>query len=767
MDINVNGKLFPLWVMKNFKEYKLPDILRKPGLDPCNVSEKKELNKYQTFFGDLIGNLPKQNEMLVYHGLGSGKTAGLINLINVMFNISPDFNVIILIKASLKSNWMEEMNKWLHRNPNDLNKKATELKIFSHIHFVNYDSPFADKDFMELIKKLDMRKNNVFVVEEAHNFIRNVYSNINSSEGKKAYNIYEFIQREKKDKPDTKIVLLTGTPLINVPFELALMFNLLRPGIFPPNETEFEQMFVTTSTYQILNPVNKNLFQRRIMGLVTYYLGATPDKFAKEVSHTVDLRMTDYQLSVYETLERLEEEMAIKSKFRSKLYKTYTRQACNFVFPYINENVTAELRPRPGKFKITEKMIDKYEKGHVEKANKNIDLVAYLNSLNVYIQTLKKYFEDISKEEDHLIMKDLDRFKKFYTENKDIELGKLFKKFYKSVGVTPRSQLLEEMYRCSPKMTAIVFYTSISEGPVLIYSNYVIMEGLDILKIYLELIGFNSYGVAEPGKGYGEFTGVIDKDQRERLRKEFNREENTHGKIVKVFLLSPSGSEGLNLFYVRQVHILEPYWTEVRIQQIKGRGIRQCSHSMLPFDERVVDVFRYKVLKPKKSEGRLKVTTDEIIENNAKNKDSLNESFLNAMKEVAVDCELFKSHNMINRQYQCFEFNEKSYFSKLSAPAFKQDIKDDMRYEDGLNSSTSSVQKIRVIKIKATLKIGDGPTSGYSEPNVYLYNPKTGVVYDLELHYPVGKVTITNGLPEKLNQDVYIMSDQIVIPGKK
>ena len=33
-------------------------------------------------------------------------------------------------------------------------------------------------------------------------------------------------------------------------------------------------------------------------------------------------------------------------------FSSYTRQACNFVFPAINSEVAGQLRPRPGKFRI-------------------------------------------------------------------------------------------------------------------------------------------------------------------------------------------------------------------------------------------------------------------------------------------------------------------------------------------------------------------------------------------------------------------------------
>ena len=54
----------------------------------------------------------------------------------------------------------------------------------------------------------------------------------------------------------------------------------------------------------------------------------------------------------------------------------------------------------------------------------------------------------------------------------------------------------------------------------------------------------------------------------------------------------------------------------------------------------------------------LRTSTDEYIEDQAKAKANLIESFLSAMKEAAVDCELFKAHNMISQSYHCFKFPE-------------------------------------------------------------------------------------------------------------
>ena len=44
------------------------------------------------------------------------------------------------------------------------------------------------------------------------------------------------------------------------------------------------------------------------------------------------------------------------------------------------------------------------------------------------------------------------------------------------------------------------------------------------------------------------------------------------GEIIKVFMITSSGSEGINLRNTRYVHIMEPYWHPVRTEQVIGRA---------------------------------------------------------------------------------------------------------------------------------------------------------------------------------------------------
>lgn len=781
VDLRNNGKLFPSWILRNFKQYKLAEIFRKENEDPCNTNIKLELHKYQLFMGKYLGPESIYNDILLYHGLGSGKTATAINLINILYNYDHNINVIILIKASLHDDpWMKDLKVWLIKDPEEINiENVNKLKRFGTLHFVHYDSPYADKSFLDVMKSIDTSKQTIYIIDEAHNFVRNVYSNINSKIGKRAQIIYEYIIRDKRENKNTKIILMSATPGINTPFELSLMFNMLRPGIFPTSELEFNRIFITESNYPILNPSKKNMFQRRILGLVSYYIGATPDLYAKQILKYINLPMSLYQYNIYLVFEKIESKIQKRAKKygkNSQLYRTYTRQACNFVFPYVNANVTGELRPRPNKFGINEKLAESLEKGKISTnvseseqetvTNEEKDkLTRYYNALEKYIKQTDNYFQEIKKKDestDRTIMDDLDDFKSGLTE---LYNGKFLKFYYSK---TPKSNLFNEMYQCSPKMTAIAFMSYISPGKVMIYSNYVIMEGIDMMKIYLNLIGFNDYRVAKENMGYTEYHGRIDKKIRIMVKNMFNDNDNIYGNKCKIILLSPSATEGIQLRDIRQEHIMEPYWTEVRIQQVVGRGVRQCSHKELPMEERVVNIYRYKVIKPQNLDPSddIKYTTDEYIEDQAKAKSNLIESFLSAMKEAAVDCELFKSHNMMSQTYHCFKFPQDTLFNNNIGPAYREDIKDDIKYDSGLNAKNAHVERIKVIKIFAVYRLNhpDEHEPKYSNKDTYWYHPQTGIVYDFEVHYPIGQIEMINGLPNKLDKDTYIISNIINIP---
>jgi len=764
-NLKINGRIFPVWILKNFAKYKLPEIIRKDDEDPCQIKTKLELRKYQEFVGTYLDYKSPYHDILLYHGLGSGKSATAINIYNVLYNATSGWNVFLIIKASLHDNpWESDLKKWLGQQDYE--------HRYANIKWVHYDSPYADTEFMDIVKKTDSTLKNIYIIEESHNFIRNVYSNLASKKGRRAVNIYDYIIQDKKDNSSTRVVLLSGTPAINKPFELGLMFNLLRPGIFPKSEVLFNQIYVNNSTIPSINPQTKNMFQRRIMGLVSYYIGATPDLYATQTTHYIDVKMSQYQTDIYEFYEEEEAKIAQKAKLRAKssqssqseTYKTYVRQSSNFVFPPIDQIVTGETRPRPSKFKIGEKEMEMLLK------TKDTEMIKKTLSSQSqgYFKMLDKFKDSFNKHLEAIYIAELDSKLNIKSDSEKFIKYESWEEYWEKE--KDKSELIKEMYRCSAKFINIIFYVIKSTGPVLIYSNYVLMEGIDMLKIYLKYFGFDSF--KNPNSKdyfrYGEFHANISREVKKETIRIENEKDNVHGKLIKIVMFSPAGAEGISLESITQVHLMEPYWHEVRMIQMIGRAIRQCSHKYLPIKERHVDIYRYRsvkhnvkvieIIEGQTSKKEKKIiedfndlkTVDFEIQEIASSKNNLISTFLDSVKEVAIDCELFKAHNMMGSKYRCFQFNEISLFDKNIGPAYKEDAIEDMKISNGSNSTNSITIKVKVIKIRGIIESND------KDILYYWYNQETGVVYDFDLNYPLGRIKYDiDGIPEKLNKDTY------------
>lgn len=66
--------------------------------------------------------------------------------------------------------------------------------------------------------------------------------------------------------------------------------------------------------------------------------------------------------------------------------------------------------------------------------------------------------------------------------------------------------------------------------------------------------------------------------QRIMMQALLTRADNADGNLVRILIMTSAGCEGLDLKWVKQVHILAPPWTASRVQQVVGRAVRFCSH---------------------------------------------------------------------------------------------------------------------------------------------------------------------------------------------
>lgn len=183
----------------------------------------------------------------------------------------------------------------------------------------------------------------------------------------------------------------------------------------------------------------------------------------------------------------------------------------------------------------------------------------------------------------------------------------------------------------SPKYVAMLERIAAAPGSSLVYSAFLNLEGIGLFRVAMDMNGYAAISFtmtggqlaftpeAEkslrlgPGKQprYLTFSGKEDDTVRAAALSIFNAQfselpesmtiilkesgftDNKVGELCRVFCITSAGAEGLSLRNVRAVHVMEPYWNEVRVRQVKGRAIRIGSHLDLPPEDRNVSIYTY------------------------------------------------------------------------------------------------------------------------------------------------------------------------------
>ena len=243
----------------------------------------------------------------------------------------------------------------------------------------------------------------------------------------------------------------------------------------------------------------------------------------------------------------------------------------------------------------------------------------------------------------------------------------------------------------------------VSDGIILIYSQY-IDSGLIPVALALEEMGFIRFGqqgikslfkdrpseivdvrTMEPPEDKKNFRparySMITGDPRLSPNNDFEvkgltGEDNKDGNKVKVVLISKAGSEGIDLKFIRQVHILDPWYNMNRPEQIIGRAVRNFSHKDLPFEKRNVEIFMYGTILDKNIEEAADLYVYRVAEYKAIQIGKVTR----ILKETAVDC-------LINH-------DQTNFTQTIMSASLKEPIKQEL--------STGEVKDI---------KIGDAPFS--------------------------------------------------------
>lgn len=246
-------------------------------------SDNSELLVHQRVVFDYLNLYTPYRGLLIYHGLGSGKT---FTSVAIAEGMKTNKHVVVMLPASLHYNYVTELEKFgdpLYRvdqywefvktegkeelvsafakalslstdyvrdmggaymvdvskpsNYDSLNSMEQEnirkqiIKMIEQKYsFLHYN---AGQSFINRMTEMATRNkqtnpfdHSVVIIDEAHNLISNIKNNLKKKKSP-TNDLYELLMTAQ----DVRIVLLSGTPVVNHPFEMAIVYNILRGKI--------------------------------------------------------------------------------------------------------------------------------------------------------------------------------------------------------------------------------------------------------------------------------------------------------------------------------------------------------------------------------------------------------------------------------------------------------------------------------------------------------------------------------------------------------
>jgi len=687
-------KAFSDFITRIFKNYRDTDEESK-DVDLCEnrTGPGKELLPYQKLVRDyLIAETPYRG-LLIYHGLGSGKTCSAISVAESLLDSR---KIFVMLPTSLEANFRGELRKcgdpfyqvenhWEVRKINtdkdiqhalklgitqkfidkhmeyyvtipekvanfkDLDSQSrkriseqiddTIEQRFTFIHYDGIQQANIDRIFPP--DKPDFLDNSIIIIDEIHNFIRMV---LNQSELK--MRIYDLIYKAK----NSKLVLLSGTPIINKPNEISYLMNLLRGPIerinIPTTSISWDEGMMTSFFRSIpeIDTIEYNSIKKIIM------LTRNPPNF----------------ISVYN-----EKNERIAVKYNKETFKQDFKEWVSELKPQFEKKITGsefgeptleELECLPTKFEeFANTYIDglkiknalmfqrriqglvSYFKGADERLlPKRIETDKELVKVEMSPQQFLRYLavrwieikQDSRKGRSVGLGDDLSTYRTIsrlvcnyaippeFLEGEEKDKDYIFEEIKKD-----RKRFLspESLKSFSPKFLEISqrIKQYIGDYPYnnqFVYSQFKSLEGTGILSLILEELGFQKYKLEKTQGGFIEdpsmdpkkpayafFVGSLTESEeieRNYIRQIFNGADSYEDGFpaslkdsvktrICVMFGSTAAKEGITLRNVRDVHIVESQWNPGDLEQAIGRANRICSHAKLPLAERTFKVHIY------------------------------------------------------------------------------------------------------------------------------------------------------------------------------
>lgn len=556
----------------------------------CNA--EMELSTYQTLIRNFLSNSTPYNGLLLFHGLGTGKTCSAITVAEehrrfLKQSGLPRFIYILgggNLQSNFKTQFFQESNlskkgeEWTYKgcvgnsllreiNATDMTKemiieKINEL-IHRHYRFMGYRK-FAN--YIQQFKHLEELEHSMIIIDEAHNI----------KDESKGFTPSKALDMVTK-KTTVKLLLLSATPMFNDPGEIIWMLNLLNR-----NDKRYE---IKESDIFLNGELKESEIPRLIhhmRGYVSFVKGENPFTFPYRVYPSYFQKKT---ISPTKPFAITFDEDKSMDEIKTQVYSVTLQKHQQMAYDKVVQAASAS------------------------KSLSMSDSFPLLTVLNM------SYPQGTS----------LDYLEKF---------GNKYDYYKKTVRCFDPDQI--ENY--SAKIHAICEQIKRSEGIVLIYSQF-LEEGVIPMALALESMGITSdiplfkRAVKSGPHKYCMLTGrpSLTPHPEDSIRL-LNSLENRNGDLLKVVLITKAASEGVDLKNVRQIHIMDPWWNLNRIEQIIGRGIRLCSHKNLSFEKRNSQIFLYTSYTGESE------TVDHYIYRFAEKKAKRIGKITRLLKENSIDC---------------------------------------------------------------------------------------------------------------------------------
>ena len=566
-------------------------------------------------------------------------------------------------------------------DPEDIKKMKTnnqkivielEKKLKYNVNKYGVNSPF----FREVV-----------IIDEVHNFVRQV---LNNSTRTKVF--YEWLIRGQ----EIKLVFLSGTPVINKPCEIAILYNMLKGlikiysftiktdleieevneklnRIFFEKSSLIELFFVEQKLGKLVLSViqETNTFESLLNEDSIVYTVKTHESEQDFITHVYQglhkLFSPDSILPTEKMYDKLSQkelrsiQRGVPQKYDKELNQVFNRQQKLFDI-YQNDTLVdmtnhenfmnyffedTEKIPQKKRILLKRMLMGLTSYYPIDRSSivdmpqivephisndiyKDYEIIKELNIIPCVMSQLQfeKYIEVWEAE------KSMDAFRKmkksysdddpyhyqirtrqtcnivyrdddFRIEKKQENSEKEKQKVFSDLMMNKALSIENELRILSPKMYQILYNmnkfmnqeTNLPTGKILFYSDFRSDAGSEAFELVLKANGYEKFNTANPqktkGKRYTFITGSESPDERRISLEHFKTKENMYGELIQIIMISSAGAEGISLSGVRQVHILEPYWNYVRIDQVLGRAIRMKSHKDLPKSQQNVEQYLY------------------------------------------------------------------------------------------------------------------------------------------------------------------------------